>query len=162
VFMRVDKCLRGRCAVILVTLLVAGCGGGQLKLYPVTGKVTLTNGKPVAGASVRVESLDAKGKLKRITAHGVTDNEGVYHLTTVTPDDGALAGKHVVAIDNPFVFSKSTKPKRDPDDPDMVGKELQVIHSMYSDFTGSGLKLEVSTDPAQNTGKDFVLEPYQR
>lgn len=147
--------------VVSGVVFLVGCGGGSLPVYPVSGKVTLSNGKPVVGAAVRVESLDSKGKAKRITSMGVTDAEGVYKLTTFKPDDGAVAGKHLVAIDNPVEFVKS-KAKREPDDPELVPKERSVLHVRYSDFTTSGLNLDVAPTKDGNTGKDFVVDPYGR
>ena len=147
--------------VVSGVVFLIGCSESGLPVYPVSGKVTLANGKPVVGAAVRVESLDTTGKAKRITSQGMTDAEGVYKLTTFKLDDGAVAGRHVVAIDNPVDFVKPNKPKRDLDDPDLVPKQRFVIADRYAEFTMSGLTLEVAPNKDGNTGKDFVVDPYR-
>ena len=143
-------------------VFLVGCGDSTMPVYPVSGKITFANGKPVVGVGLRVESLDTKGKAKRITSHGMTDAEGRYTLTTFKLDDGAVAGRHEVALDNPVDFVKSNKAKRDPDDLDTIPKPRFVIADRYAEFTMSGLNLEVAPNKDGNTGKDFVVDPYRR
>ncbi|WP_459555132.1 peptidase associated/transthyretin-like domain-containing protein [Lacunimicrobium album] len=82
--------------VALLALLLAGCGGGSadsLSLEKVTGVVTLS-GAPLNGATV---TFAPKTKGLR-TAVGMTDQNGAYALTTITPADGAMAGDYAVIV----------------------------------------------------------------
>lgn len=65
---------------------------GRPETYPVTGKVTYKE-QPVAGASVAFLAPGAP-----TFAVGKTDDAGNFTLTTFEPDDGAVAGNHVVTV----------------------------------------------------------------
>jgi hypothetical protein len=81
--------------IVAVTLLgLAGCGGPRL--YPVRGKVVWENGaaaRELAGGTVVCESEDGK-----VAARGEIGDDGSFELSTHKPGDGALLGKHRVAI----------------------------------------------------------------
>ncbi len=86
------------CLLLLTgTLFLAGCGGPSMG--SVHGRVTC-NGKAVADAAIifspvpRSESDREAGK----AASGSTDADGRYSLSTFSRGDGALVGKHRVAI----------------------------------------------------------------
>lgn len=86
-------------AVLLATVaFFPGCGGGT-KTYPVTGKVTLKGGKPLAGALVEYETTLEDGK--RITARGETQADGSYKLETPELGSGAVAGEHKIIVSPP-------------------------------------------------------------
>jgi len=76
---------------------LAGCGGA--KTFPVTGKVTLKGGKPLAGALVEFETTQEGGK--RVTARGETKDDGSYALETPELGSGAVAGEHKVIVSPP-------------------------------------------------------------
>jgi len=76
---------------------IAGCGGA--KTFPVTGKVMLKGGKPLAGALVEFETTQADGK--RVTARGETQEDGSYTLETPELGAGAVAGDHKVIVSPP-------------------------------------------------------------
>jgi hypothetical protein len=74
-------------------VLLAGCGGPDYKLVPVSGKVTL-NGKPVPEAHVSFEPR-AVGP----GCYARTDAEGRFTMQSVLDDKpGAVPGTHVVRI----------------------------------------------------------------
>ena len=87
--------------LVLLAFLPAGCGGrggDNLTKYPVTGGVRV-NGKPEKGLIVR---FLAKGP-KKPNANagypvGITNEEGVYELSTNGIKDGAVAGAYDVVI----------------------------------------------------------------
>lgn len=81
------------CLVSLLVLVLfgAGCNQGP-RLAKVSG-VVLLDGKPIEGASV-LFTPEAGGR----PADGVTDKEGKFTLQTFEPGDGALVGKHKVAV----------------------------------------------------------------
>lgn len=73
---------------------VSGCGSddGLATRYPVRGAVTYQN-KPLAKGIINFQSASPDGR-------GASGNiqDGVYSLTTQSPDDGALPGKYRVSI----------------------------------------------------------------
>jgi hypothetical protein len=87
---------RAAVAILLLFPLLAGCGTGHPPTYPVTGKVTFPDGKPLAAALVefRIAGPDGAGT----NARGETNAEGVYQLTTYDDGDGALEGEHSVLV----------------------------------------------------------------
>jgi len=76
---------------------LVGCGPGGLDLVPAAGHVTL-DGQPLADAAVVFVSAEG-GHL----AHGVTDAEGQFTLTT-TNRPGAVPGEHRVGITKQKVY----------------------------------------------------------
>jgi hypothetical protein len=73
-------------------IAVSGCGGGRTT-HPVSGKVALADGQPLAGARVVFDSVD-----KGVSAQGYTDEAGQYRLTTEEDGDGAVPGEHRVIV----------------------------------------------------------------
>jgi hypothetical protein len=79
-----------------------GCSGGStLGTHPVQGLVTL-DGTPVAGATVMFQPVNQG---QGASATGLTDENGVYRLTSTTmegaagePGAGALAGDYYVGV----------------------------------------------------------------
>jgi hypothetical protein len=75
----------------------SGCGGP----VPVEGRVTL-DGQPVEKAAVVFEREDGAGR----PASATTDSDGVFHLTTYKPGDGALPGQYKVIITPPVNYTE--------------------------------------------------------
>ncbi|HVJ68966.1 MAG TPA: hypothetical protein VM510_13340 [Caulifigura sp.] len=80
-----------RLPILLAFLLLTGCGGSGLKLYPVKGKVSY-NGKPLTTGSVMFTP-----KAKGPAAYGAIGADGTYKLMT-GEEEGAVAGPHTVMI----------------------------------------------------------------
>jgi hypothetical protein len=81
-------------ALLLLGLMcLVGCGGAKSKTYPVEGTVTLDD-VPVEGATVTFNPITEGA----VIATGRTDDKGVFHLTTYTSGDGAVAGEYAVTI----------------------------------------------------------------
>ena len=80
-------------SVVLVLVGVVGCNAkpGTAPTLKVTGTVTY-NGEPVEGASVAF--IPENGR----PASGTTDASGKFTLSTFESGDGAVPGKHTVAI----------------------------------------------------------------
>lgn len=80
---------------MLAPTLAVGCGGKSdgPDLAKVGGTVTY-QGKPLPNAQV-LFLPDTPGAP---SANGTTDKNGYYQLTTRTPGDGALVGKHRVTV----------------------------------------------------------------
>lgn len=77
-------------ASVVVCLAIAGCGG-EMKVAPVSGTVTL-DGEPLERASVLF--LPEKGR----PSFGVTDEYGIYHLAYSRAENGAEVGDCTVKI----------------------------------------------------------------
>lgn len=100
---------------------LAGCGERQI--YPVRGQIVDKQGNPVIelkGATVQFEHTENKA-----SAYGVVDEKGQFRLSTNSPGDGALPGKHRVAV-VPMDTVSDIKP-------------APVINRKYESFDTSGL-----------------------
>lgn len=109
----------------VTVLCVVGCGGSgseQLSVYPVSGKITMA-GASVAKATVVFSPLD---KNQRV-ATAVTDNDGVYKLTTYDSYDGAAAGKYEVMVSKVAAPTGSSQPAHDP-----TGANTQVSAPVHN------------------------------
>src|SRR5262245_46225604 len=124
--------LRGRlpAVVVAVTLLgLAGCAGP--KLYPVRGKVVWENGaeaRELAGGLVVCESAEGA-----VSARGDIQHDSSFQLSTYKPGDGALPGKHRVAV-------VENKPGEPPPPP--------IIDRTFFSVETSGL--EINVEPKTN------------
>ena len=110
------------CLLPLVTGCMGGSSGGEVDVYPVTGKIT-TGGSPVPNASVSFTPLDGQP-----IAIGRTDSEGVYNLTTYDANDGAAEGSYIV-----LVMKTGGSTKEEMSDEDMhaameAGKDVGAQH----------------------------------
>lgn len=89
-------------AVLLTALALAGCGRGP-SVYPVHGQIVYEDGSPatdLAGGTVTFESVDREATAEQagMASWGVVKSDGTFTLGTFKPADGALPGKHRVAI----------------------------------------------------------------
>lgn len=111
--------------------LFLGCQpSDRLPTYPVEGRVVLADGSPLDGGddgAVIWESVE-----HGISATGAIDAEGRFTLTTYEPGDGAVAGKHRVAISPPT-------PEGDPDE--RINRP--TIHPKFRDLDASGLEATI-------------------
>src|SRR5689334_5976046 len=122
--------------VPLLLLGVIGCGP---RLYPVRGKVTYPDGKPLTEGMVVFES---QGQEKPVTARGSIRSNGSYELSTFRPGDGALAGKYRVLV----------APKVDPNAVDLPSGP-PPFDPRYANFDTSGLEYQVGAAP-----NDFPIQ----
>jgi hypothetical protein len=87
---------RSEYILAIVVLAAAGCSpSGQVKTYPVKGRVTF-EGKPMqgGGAISLIPTTDQRGK----TAAGTIKPDGSYLLGTYHEADGSMAGEFRVII----------------------------------------------------------------
>ena len=131
--------IRNGCVGLLVAVLlgVFGCNRGP-QMAPVTG-VVLLNGQPVDGAAV-LFTPEAGGR----PADGVTDKEGKFTLQTFEPGDGAVVGKHKVAI----VGMRQTGVQATSDGlsgevNESKVREVWFVPKTYSSPDTSGIEIEV-------------------
>jgi hypothetical protein len=125
--------------------LLAGCGPSRPATVPVSGRVTW-QGKPVAAA--RITFYPAQGR----PAGGVTDSDGVYHLRTFDPNDGAALGRHCVTIEAKRTIHARPAPKSMEEE--MRGSPADapeptvewLVPEKYSQQSTSPLTAEVTGD----------------
>jgi hypothetical protein len=89
--------------IFLVTLVLPGCGSTK-KPVEVEGVVLLDN-EPVAEATVLFIPDGGSGQ----PAHGLTDENGKFQLTTFKDNDGAFPGNYKVTV------TKSVPPPQPPE-----------------------------------------------
>jgi hypothetical protein len=128
-------------------LLGAGCGGDPNILPTARVSGTLAyEGKPVANGAIHFHPQ--KGQ----TANGIV-KDGKFTLTTYSDGDGAIVGKHRIAVDvveevptkDGDTTTKSLVPKKFTS-PDSSGIELEIPASGRSnlqiDLLSSGVKIK--------------------
>jgi hypothetical protein len=123
-----------RSAALIAVLFasLAGCrDSGHLPTYAVKGKVVFSDGTPLPGGWIIFESPEHK-----LAARGVIEKDGTYRLSTYDQEDGAVAGRHLVAIvpasPEGYDPDKSTAPP--------------LLDPKYSHMDRSGIELEVQAD----------------
>lgn len=81
-------------AVVVLAAGTAGCGDSGPKLYPVRGKLTYEDGKPVGARSVMFQSADDPS----CVASGELEPDGSFELFHVSGKPGTVAGTHRVMV----------------------------------------------------------------
>lgn len=82
---------RATTSAVVIAVVITGCGRGP-KTAPVSGLVTL-DGKPVAGAAVLFMPVEGG-----VPGRAATKDDGSFSLSTFQERDGALVGRHRVAV----------------------------------------------------------------
>ena len=123
----------------LLVIVVTGCNPSyQKETAPVHGTVTL-DGKPVSAGGVSFRPAAGRG------AGGVIAVDGTYTLGTYTKSDGAIVGKHKVAISPPEQGEEVT---------DLPAGSVK-LPKRYHNSESSGLEVEVQ--PNQENVIDLKL-----
>jgi hypothetical protein len=113
---------------------LAGCAESKPTLYPASVTVTYPDKKPVVGAQVVFRSVEHK-----LSARGVTGEDGSCRLTTFEPEDGALPGRHLVLVAEPPLKGDPDVPSRGPQ-----------IADRFASFNTSDLEVTVKDDGSPN------------
>ena len=131
------------CCLLLGSLigLVSGCGSSGPAMGRVSGKVMYKD-QPIANATVTFLP-DATGAQ---SATGITDESGVYRLSTFGKNDGALVGKHRVNV----VARAPFEGKLPPGAGEAMLEEFQssgkpLIPMKYFNVETSGLTFDVAS-----------------
>jgi len=120
----------------LILALFIGCSDdGRIPTYEVVGKVQFADGTPLPGGSV----ICISDSEEALSARGNIAEDGTFTLGTYASDDGAIAGRHLVAIDPPLPMNFN------PDS----GPSPRLIHPRFQAHDSSGLEFTVAED-AQN------------
>lgn len=94
------------CWAIAVLAPALGCGSDKVTTYPVSVRVTGSNGKPMVGARVAFRSVD-----ERINAQGIADADGRATMTTDSVGEGVVAGRQQAAVRPPVNFGTLDQPR---------------------------------------------------
>lgn len=135
---------------LLVAALCAGCGTRPPATAPVTGRVLL-DGQPLAAAAVLFEPVEGG-----VPARGSTGPDGTFTLNTFARGDGALLGRHRVAVSKVVVEGvavDATGLEAGP--PEGPVRERVVVPLRYGVPATSGLDATVA---APATTVEFTLE----
>lgn len=135
---------------IPIAIALSGCGNGGLDLEEVTGTITY-RGQGVAGGKVMFVP-EGGGPV----AHGTTDKNGFYRLGTRAPGDGAVAGRHRVAVvlrgpDKPIPAGRAGQMMKE----DMEGTGDPLIPVRY--FSAATSKLTATVTPGGDNEFNFEL-----
>ena len=116
---------------LLTMPLLIGCGS---RMNQVEGKVVFkgstTPARELAGYQVMFESTEQK-----VSANGVVQSDGTFRVGTEKDNDGAILGKHRVALSPPSEEEGKPRPKK-------------LIPDRYGSFDTS--QLEVVIKPGTN------------
>lgn len=110
-----------------LVVLLSSCSS---RTQPIRGVVqfadTNSPAKELAGYLVTFESAD-----QQVSGTGVVKDDGTFEVSTFNKDDGAVLGKHRVALTPPVDEEGATKP--------------WLILRRYGEFKTSGLEAEVKS-----------------
>jgi hypothetical protein len=125
----------------LLLLALLGCGGAnQLETAPVSGRVTL-DGKPLERGTVTF--LPERGRV----ATGEIQTDGTFTLGTYSERDGAIVGRHrvaVVVVDQAAAEAlAAAAPASDTDIVEADAPLPLATPAHYADPGNSGLTFEV-------------------
>ncbi len=118
-------------------LVLCGCSDPGRDTYPVSGLVRFPDGTVLRDGSVEFEII---GRKPAVTATGQIGPDGTFTLGTFAADDGALAGRHRVAVVSNYVIGTGAER------PGMIPETK--LDPRYRSFDSSGITLEV--EPAEN------------
>ncbi len=142
-----------------LAILVVGCSSSDPKFVPVSGRITMMDGKPLANVMVSFQPIGSKSNENPGPgSSGVTDNDGRYTLNVSSQQFvgvGAVPGKHKVRIGS--ILSGEGKNVTDPEVGSPDGAPLEgheLIPSKYNQET----TLEFTVPPEGTDKADFQLE----
>jgi hypothetical protein len=128
--------------LMVAAFLLAGCGP-PIDTIPVQGKVTVA-GAPVAGILVTFNPTE--GRL----ATGTTDASGAFKLSTLSKEDGTVAGKHRVSFTMANVGSGGPAALPDYTKPGAKGSATTPFNEKYTKPDTSGIEVEVVAGQPNN------------
>jgi len=109
-----------------MAIFCVGCG--EAKTFPVEGKVAFKDGSDASALEGSVVTFESQEQKKSAT--GMVGADGTFKLSTEVEGDGAVPGKHKVAITPKAAELDKPTPK-------------PLFDSRYSDPTKSGIEVEV-------------------
>ena len=127
-------------AVLFVATLTTGCGSPpadipKVNLHPVMGIVSV-DGKPAKGVHVVLHPV-GNSDPSAVTPNGITDDTGVFNLTTYSVADGAPEGSYQLSFSWPEPASPGAGDSED---------FIEKLPQQYQYAASSGVSLEVNTN----------------
>lgn len=93
-----SRLLIAACPFVLMGLVCwSGCRDGRVVRYPVQGTV-LVDGQPADGAFVFLFPLDGSEEVMKLRPYGITDANGTFTLSSLSPNDGSPVGEFAVTV----------------------------------------------------------------
>lgn len=126
-------------ALLVPAFVVLGCGGPRP--LPVQGRVNLAGGGDVARLAGYVVSFEPDATTSESAAASCTgevQRDGSFKLTTLAPDDGAIAGSYRVILTPPPPPLDAPIPK-------------PLVDAKYFRLDTTDLRAEVAPDKLQVT-----------
>jgi hypothetical protein len=126
--------------VVLSAMLMSGCGEApsdapKSELHSVMGMVSV-DGTPAKGVHVVLHPVNDSSPAA-VTPNGITDETGVFKVTTYAVADGAPEGKYQLS----FSWPEATAPGAgDSDD------SVERLPEQYQFASSSGIELEVKAN----------------
>ena len=123
-------------------MVLVGCESrdhGRMKVHPARGSAFF-NGKPAAGAIVRVHGVEA------VMPRGVVQKDGTFALTTYEADDGVPPGRYRVSV-----YWRRQGQENGQEGPSLIPER-------YSSPETSGLEIAIKAEP-ENVLLPFILKP---
>lgn len=124
--------------LVVILWCAAGCGQKGPVLYPVTGKVTGADGKPLEHATVVFHPVGATDP-DAVKPHAKVGPDGAFTLTTHTAGDGAPAGEYRVTVQQWLSSGKGDEPP------------VNRLPEKYAKPDQSGLTATVNAGPTELT-----------
>jgi len=158
----VELTIRRVACCLLFTIVAAGCGGDELELVPVTGKV-IFKGEPVDKAHVGFirDSMNAKIEGPAPAATATTGDDGTFTLHT-NEEVGAVPGTYRVTVNKTtraYMDIPNPLPKEYVNDSAYMmahGLEAKpLLPLQYMSVINTPLTLEVTRD---SKGNEFEIE----
>src|SRR4051794_22970469 len=116
-------------APVFLLFVISGCGSGR---YPVTGRVTYGDGKPLeAGTVIGEATINGKP----VSVQGNVEPDGSFTLGTARPGDGALPGNYRVIV-MPVALGDS----------EMAAGKVPAVDGKFTKFDSSGFSIEVKPE----------------
>ncbi|MCH2182563.1 MAG: hypothetical protein MK108_11210 [Mariniblastus sp.] len=141
-----------RLILLALFTMAVGCGSDHLPTHPIQGQLRFPDGTaPKMGT---IELFNAEHKLN---ARGKIQSDGSFTVGTYEQGDGAVAGKHSVAIIQLMAHSLRAKREvvievdesegdagHDHDhDQDEEPSDMEMVHPRYADYRTSDLSVEI-------------------
>lgn len=124
--------------VLFSVWIVSGCADGRPATFPAAGRVVFADGTPVTSGTVELESVE-----DGINARGAIQPDGTFRLSTYETGDGALPGRHRVAVIQ-MVFAQDERAIHHDHAAD--AQRTQTVHPKYATYDTSGLAVDVLAD----------------
>ncbi len=101
-----------RLSLIILVFLVTGCTRSEYpnETYPVTGRIQTSDGIPASNVRVTLHSSKLLSEGDPFRPSGMTDDEGIFQLTTYETHDGAPVGNYTMT----FRWAEPQKNMLDP------------------------------------------------